>query len=52
MKALVLLSGGLDSTVALAEAYAMHSGSVGSISFLYGQKHTTELNAAVAVSDY
>ncbi len=52
MKALVLLSGGLDSTVALAEAYAMHKGSVGAISFLYGQKHTTEINAAAAVTDY
>ncbi len=52
MNALVLLSGGLDSTVAMAEAYKMHEGSVGAISFLYGQKHTTELNAAVAVSDY
>jgi 7-cyano-7-deazaguanine synthase len=52
MNALVLLSGGLDSTVALAEAYAMHKGSVGAISFLYGQKHPTEINAAQAVSDY
>ena len=52
MNALVLLSGGLDSTVALAEAYQMHKGSVGAISFLYGQKHTTEINAAAAVTDY
>lgn len=55
MKALVLLSGGLDSTVALAEAYEMHEGvhnTVGTISFIYGQKHTTELNAAYAVADY
>ncbi len=52
MKALVLLSGGLDSTVALAEAYKMHQGDVASISFLYGQKHPTEINAAHAVSDY
>ena len=52
MKALVLLSGGLDSTVALAEAYAMHKGSVGAVSFLYGQKHTTEINAAAAIVDY
>ena len=52
MNALVLLSGGLDSTVALAEAYKMHEGSVGAISFKYGQTHTTELNAAAAVVDY
>ncbi len=52
MNALVLLSGGLDSTVALGEAYKMHSGAVGAISFLYGQKHPTEINAAITVSDY
>ena len=52
MEALVLLSGGLDSTVALAEAYAMHKGSVGAVSFKYGQTHTTELSAALAVCDY
>ncbi len=52
MNALVLLSGGLDSTVALAEAYKMHNGSVGAISFIYGQKHVTEMLAADAVVDY
>ncbi len=52
MNALVLLSGGLDSTVALAEAYRMHEGSVGAISFIYGQKHVTEMLAADAVVDY
>ncbi len=52
MNALVLLSGGLDSTVALAEAYKMHQGDVGAISFIYGQKHVTEMLAADAVCDY
>ena len=51
-EALVLLSGGLDSTVALAEAIELHGGPehVGAISFMYGQTHTEELNKAASVA--
>ncbi len=49
MRAVVLLSGGLDSTTALAHArragYACHT-----MSFDYGQRHRAELAAAVSVS--
>ena len=44
-KAVVLLSGGVDSTTALAvaksEGYVPHA-----LSFRYGQRHETELAAA------
>lgn len=45
---LVVLSGGLDSTTALAEAVheADYIGEVAAISFLYGQKHSVELQCA------
>jgi len=49
-KAVVLLSGGLDSAVALylakSEGYAVHA-----ISFDYGQRHNRELDAAKAIAD-
>lgn len=49
MKAIVLLSGGIDSTVALASA--LWDGiDVGAISFDYGQTHRRELDAAEAVA--
>jgi 7-cyano-7-deazaguanine synthase len=50
MKAVVLLSGGLDSATTLAiaikEGYSCHA-----LSFRYGQRHATELNAARKVAD-
>jgi 7-cyano-7-deazaguanine synthase len=49
-KAVVLLSGGLDSTTALAvakeEGYAAYA-----LSFRYGQRHSTELAAASRVAE-
>lgn len=48
-KAVILLSGGLDSTTCMAvaqqEGYELHP-----ISFRYGQRHSTELESAVAVA--
>ncbi len=50
-KAVVLLSGGLDSTTTLAQA--LDDGcQVTAISFRYGQRHTRELESAQAVCDY
>ena len=47
-KAVVLLSGGLDSTttlaIAQAEGYAVYA-----LSFLYGQRHVVEIEAALAL---
>ncbi|MBR3629622.1 MAG: 7-cyano-7-deazaguanine synthase QueC [Oscillospiraceae bacterium] len=53
MKALVLLSGGLDSTTCLALAVE-HYGkeNVEGLCIFYGQKHTRELRAARAVAAY
>jgi len=51
MSTLVLLSGGLDSTVLLSKM--IHDSSprqVGAISFWYGQKHEKELQAAAKVA--
>lgn len=50
-RAVVLLSGGLDSTTCLAIAKKHHE-EVIAISFLYGQKHRTEIAAAEAVARY
>ena len=55
MKALVVLSGGLDSTVALAEAIDLHGylpDDVGAVTFTYGQKHDKEIQAAEDVTSY
>ena len=50
-KAIVLLSGGLDSTVTLA--YALSEGrEVIPVSFRYGQRHSRELEAAKAVTSH
>jgi len=50
-KAVVLLSGGLDSTTTLAiadaEGYELHT-----LSFDYGQRHQREVDAALAVARY
>jgi 7-cyano-7-deazaguanine synthase len=49
MKAICLLSGGLDSTVTLA--YALHQGyEVTALTINYGQRHKRELDAARAVT--
>ena len=45
MKAVVLLSGGLDSTVTLAKAMKENT-KVTALSFMYGQRHTKELESA------
>ncbi len=51
MKAVVLLSGGLDSTVTLA--YALSKGYEAiPISFRYGQRHSRELEAAKVVAKH
>jgi 7-cyano-7-deazaguanine synthase len=46
MKAVVLHSGGLDSTVALYQAEARWPKKIAAISFNYGQRHHRELKAA------
>ena len=50
-KAIILLSGGLDSTVTLAQA--LEDGcEVTALSFRYGQRHTKELDSAKKVCDH
>ena len=52
-KALVLSSGGIDSTTCLALAVAeLGAENVASLSIFYGQKHRVELRAAHAVASY
>ncbi len=51
MKAVVLLSGGLDSTLVTTMA-VRECESVHPISFYYGQKHAVELGSAVAVASF
>ena len=49
-KAVVLSSGGIDSTTAMG--IAKHEGfDIYSLSFLYGQRHVFELEAAKKVAD-
>ncbi len=53
MKALVLFSGGVDSTTALALAIDKYgSEQVLALSIGYGQKHTRELESAKKIADY
>lgn len=52
MKALVLLSGGVDSSTALALAKTKYEDEVLALSLSYGQKHIRELEAAQAIADY
>ena len=53
MKALVLSSGGVDSTTALALAVQKYGAdNVVSLSISYGQKHHKEIRAAQAVADH
>lgn len=49
-KAIVLLSGGLDSTTALYLAKDQGFDEIYALTFLYGQKHDKELQSAVAVA--
>ncbi|MBA3721163.1 MAG: 7-cyano-7-deazaguanine synthase QueC [Parachlamydiaceae bacterium] len=50
-KAIVLLSGGIDSTVVLALALS-HGKNCYALSFNYGQKHIVELEAAKEIAKY
>lgn len=53
MKALVLVSGGLDSTTALAMAVSQYGNeNVVALSIYYGQRHNKEIEASNAVCDY
>lgn len=53
MKALVLFSGGVDSSTCLALAVKKYGKeNVVALSVFYGQKHTKEIQAADAVADY
>lgn len=52
MKALVLLSGGVDSSTCLAVAKEKFDDNVMALSMYYGQKHSKELESAKAVADY
>lgn len=52
MKALVLLSGGVDSSTCLALARERFGSEVLALSLAYGQKHVRELQAAQAIADY
>jgi 7-cyano-7-deazaguanine synthase len=51
MTALVVHSGGLDSTVALCWAEKQY-GRAETITFDYGQRHRSELQAAKTIADY
>ena len=52
MKALVLLSGGVDSTTCLALAKEKYGDNVIALSMSYGQKHQKELQAAQAIAAF
>ena len=53
MKALVLFSGGIDSTTALGLAIKKYGkDQVIALSVSYGQKHDKEIKAAIAVAQY
>ncbi len=50
-KAVILLSGGLDSAVALYVAKSQGFDEVHALSFNYGQRHETELNCAKKIAE-
>lgn len=53
MKALVLSSGGVDSTTCISLAIKqLGSDNVSTVSFFYGQKHNKELVSASAIAEY
>lgn len=49
-KAVVLLSGGLDSATCLWQARTMGYNHIMALSFLYGQRHSIELQQAVSIA--
>ena len=49
-KAIVLLSGGLDSSTALYLAQSQGFDEIYAITFEYGQKHDKELKSAIAIA--
>ena len=49
-KAIVLLSGGLDSSTALYLAKSQGFDEIYAITFEYGQKHDKELKSAIAIA--
>lgn len=51
MKALVLLSGGVDSTTCLALAKEKYNDVI-ALAMYYGQKHSKELESAQKIADY
>lgn len=52
MNVVVLLSGGIDSTVALAMVTANDNHAAMALSFNYGQTHVRELDAAAQIADH
>ena len=50
MKALVLLSGGVDSSTCLALAKEKYGDEVLALSMSYGQKHSREVESARAIA--
>jgi len=50
-KALVVLSGGQDSMTCLAQAIADCQGHVSAVSFVYGQRHVAEIEAAKKICE-
>ena len=53
MKILVLLSGGVDSTTALAKAIEkVGKGNVIALSIIYGQKHNREIKSSIELANY
>jgi 7-cyano-7-deazaguanine synthase len=53
MKAVVLLSGGIDSTTCLAMAVAKYGADeVTALTVLYGQKHFKEINSAMQIAQH
>ena len=52
MKALVLLSGGVDSSTCLALAKEKYGEQVLALSMSYGQKHSREIESARSIAAY
>ncbi len=53
MKILVLLSGGVDSTTALAKAIEkVGKGNVIALSIIYGEKHNREIKSSIELANY